>query len=118
MVEPFGRIDLWVNNAGVLGPIGPLADLPAADVAAVVDINVTGVVHGSAVFARHVRTRPGPGVLVNVSTGAAPSRTRAAAYCASKAAVDQLTCVVALEEAPHDLRAYALAPEVLDTDMQ
>lgn len=119
VVERFGRIDLWVNNAGVLGPIGRLVDLPAAAVAEVVDVNVVGVLNGSAVFARHVRSRPGPGVLINISTGAATKPYVGwAAYCASKAAVDQLTRVVALEEAAHGLAAYALAPGVVDTDMQ
>ncbi len=119
VVERFGRIDVWVNNAGVLGPIGPLADLHPAAVAAVIDVNVVGVLNGSTVFARHVRGRPGPGVLVNISTGAATTPYVGwAAYCASKAAVDQLTRVVALEEAQHGLAAYAVAPGVVDTDMQ
>ena len=109
VVERFGRIDLWVNNAGILGPIGPLAELDAAATAEVMEVNAVGVLHGSAVFAAHVRRRPGPGVLVNVSTGAATKPYVGwAAYCASKAAVDQLTRVVALEEARHGLAAYAL----------
>ena len=41
-----------------------------------------------------------------------------AAYCASKAAVDQLSRVLAAEEAGHGLRVVALAPGVVDTDMQ
>ncbi len=119
VVARFGRIDMWVNNAGLLGPIGPLAELDPDAVAEVMEVNAIGVLHGSAVFAAHVRSRPGPGVLVNVSTGAA---TRPyfgwAAYCASKAAVDQLTRVVALEEARYGLTAYALSPGLVDTDMQ
>jgi NAD(P)-dependent dehydrogenase (short-subunit alcohol dehydrogenase family) len=122
VVERFGRIDLWVNNAGLLGPVRPLAHLDAATAAAAartIDVNVTGVLHGSAVFAAHVRTRPGPGVLVNVSSGAAVKPYEGwATYCASKAAVDQLTRVAELEEGRNGLRAYALSPGVVDTDMQ
>jgi NAD(P)-dependent dehydrogenase (short-subunit alcohol dehydrogenase family) len=119
VVARFGRIDLWVNNAGVLAPIGPLAEADPAEAAANIAINVTGVLHGSALFARHVRSRPGDGVLVNISSGAG-TRPYAGwgAYCAAKAAVDQLTRVVALEEAAFGLRAYAVAPGVVDTDMQ
>jgi len=102
----FGRIDLWVNNAGLLGPIGPLAGLDPAEVARTIEVNVVGVLHASAAFAAHVRSRRGPGVLVNISSGA------------SKAAVEQLTRVVALEEAPHGLVAYAVSPGIVDTDMQ
>jgi len=115
----FGRIDLWVNNAGLLGPVGPLVEADPAELARTVDVNVTGVLHGTAVFAEHVRSRRGPGVLVNISSGAGTTPYVGwAAYCASKAAVDQLTRVVALEEAPHGLRAYSVAPGLVDTDMQ
>jgi NAD(P)-dependent dehydrogenase (short-subunit alcohol dehydrogenase family) len=119
VVARFGRIDLWVNCAGLLGPVAPLADADPTLAARTVEVNVTGVLHGSAVFAAHVRARPGPGVLVNISSGAGKKPYEGwAVYCASKAAVDQLTRVVALEEAPHDLSAYSLAPGLVDTDMQ
>ena len=119
VVGRFGRIDLWINNAGLLDPIGPLRDADPAAVAANVAVNVTGVLFGSGAFARHVRTRPGGGVLANISSGAA-TRPYAgwAPYCASKAAVDHATRVVAAEEADAGLRAYAVAPGVVDTAMQ
>jgi benzil reductase ((S)-benzoin forming) len=119
VIERFGRIDLWVNNAGVLGPIGPLADADRREVARNLEVNVTGVLNGSVLFARHVRQRPGGGVLINISSGAG---TRPYAgwgpYCAAKAAVDQLTRVLAAEERRHGLAAYSVAPGVIDTDMQ
>ncbi len=119
VVARFGRIDLWVNNAGLLGPIAPLAESDLAESARVVEVNVIGALNGSAAFARHVRSRRGGGVLVNVSSGAAATAYEGwAAYCASKAAVDQLTRVVALEGARYGLRAYALSPGLVDTDMQ
>ncbi|HEY5109974.1 MAG TPA: SDR family NAD(P)-dependent oxidoreductase, partial [Acidimicrobiales bacterium] len=119
VVARFGRIDLWVNNAGVLDPVGPLADADPAALERHVATNVLGVMHGTAAFARHVRSRPGGGSLVNVSSGAASSPYRGwAAYCASKAAVEMLTEVVGLEEAASGLVAYAVAPGVVDTDMQ
>jgi NAD(P)-dependent dehydrogenase (short-subunit alcohol dehydrogenase family) len=119
VVEQFGRIDLWVNNAGLLGPIAPLADIDPAEVARTIEVDVTGVLHGSAVFAAHVRSRTGPGVLVNISSGAATKPYVGwSLYCASKAAVEQLTRVVALEEAAHGLAAYAVSPGMVDTDMQ
>jgi len=119
VVARFGRIDLWVNNAGVLDPIGPLAVADPAGLDRHVATNVLGVMHGTGAFARHVRSRTGTGSLVNISSGAASSPYRGwAAYCASKAAVEMLTEVVGLEEADHGLLAYAVAPGVVDTDMQ
>jgi benzil reductase ((S)-benzoin forming) len=119
VVEQLGAIDLWVNNAGVLAPIGPLAEADPEALARLVAVNITGVLWGTRVFARHVRSRPGGGVLVNVTSGAATRPYQGwAAYGASKAAVDQATEVVGLEEAGHGLRAYAVAPGLVDTDMQ
>ncbi len=119
VVDGLGRIDLWINNAGVVAPIGPLADADPAAVRELVDVNVLGVVHGTSSFARHVRSRPGRGVLVNLSSGAATDPSEGwAPYCSSKAAVEMITAVVALEERPHGLRAYALSPGVVDTEMQ
>jgi NAD(P)-dependent dehydrogenase (short-subunit alcohol dehydrogenase family) len=119
VVERFGAIHLWVNNAGVLAPIGPLADADPVSVARNIEVNVTGVLHGSALFARHVRGRRGGGVLVNISSGAGTRPYSGwGPYCAAKAAVDQLTRVIALEEASHGLLAYSVAPGVVDTDMQ
>jgi len=119
VVTRFGRIDLWINNAGVVAPIGPLATADPDEIGRNISVNVIGVLHGSSLFAEHVRSRPGGGVLINISSGAG-TRPYAGwgAYCAAKAAVDQLTRVVALEEAAHGLAAYAVAPGVIDTDMQ
>ncbi len=119
VVARFGRIDVWVNNAGVLDPIGPLADADPAALDRLLATNVLGVVHGTATFVRHVRSRDGGGSLVNVSSGAAATPYRGwAAYCASKAAVEMLTEVVGLEETGTGLVAYTVAPGVVDTDMQ
>ena len=119
VVARFGRIDLWINNAGVLDPIGPLADADPTALERHVTTNILGVMHGTATFARHVRSRPGGGSLVNISSGAAASPYRGwAAYCASKAAVEMLTEVVGLEEVDSGLVAYVVAPGVVDTDMQ
>ncbi|MGA8372245.1 MAG: SDR family NAD(P)-dependent oxidoreductase [Acidimicrobiales bacterium] len=119
VVDRFGRIDLWVNNAGVLEPIDFLADAEAGALAHHVDVNVTGMLFGSRTFARHVRGREGTGVLVNMTSGAARTVYEGmAVYCASKAAVDMATEVVAREEAAHGLTAYAVAPGLVDTGMQ
>jgi NAD(P)-dependent dehydrogenase (short-subunit alcohol dehydrogenase family) len=119
VVGAFGRIDLWINNAGVLDPIAPLRDVAVADLRRHLDVNITGVFLGTRAFARHVRARDGGGVLVNISSGAGRHPYAGwSAYCAGKAAVDRLTECVQLEEADAGLRAYAVAPGVIDTAMQ
>ena len=119
VIDRFGQIDVWINNAGVLDPMAPLRDVDAADFRRHVDINLTGVFLGTRTFVRHLRARGGEGVLINVSSGAAWSAYQGwAAYCAGKAGLERLTEVVAAEEAESGLRAYAIAPGVVDTAMQ
>jgi NAD(P)-dependent dehydrogenase (short-subunit alcohol dehydrogenase family) len=115
----FGAIDLWINNAGLLEPIDLLRDVSPEAARLHLEVNVLGVLFGTQAFVRHLRRRGGEGVLVNVSSGAARRPYAGwSVYCAGKAAVDRMTECVALEEAAHGLRAYALAPGVIDTDMQ
>ena len=119
VVARFGQIDVWINNAGVLEPIAFARDLSADALREHFDVNVVGVLHGSKAFAAHVRGRAGAGVLINISSGAALKGYAGwTAYSAGKAAVDRLTECVQHEEASHGLRAYSVAPGVIDTGMQ
>lgn len=114
-----GEIDLWINNAGVLDPISPLRDAPVDALTDHVEVNLCGVMWGTRTFAGIVHDRRRPGTLVNVTSGAARSVYAGwAVYGATKAGVDQLTRIVAAEEADHGLAAFAVAPGVVDTDMQ
>lgn len=118
-VKRFGQIDLWINNAGVLEPIAPLRNCSSEDMQSHIDVNIMGVFHGTKSFINHVRSREGDGVLINISSGASTSAYAGwGAYCAGKAAVDKLTEVVQLEEEDSGLRAYSVAPGIIDTDMQ
>lgn len=115
----FGSIDLWINNAGVLDPIAKIRDVELDAFREHIDVNLTGVFLGTRCYVRHLRRVAKPGVLINVSSGAATKAYEGwAAYCAGKAAVERLTEVVALEEREIGLRAHAVAPGVVDTAMQ
>lgn len=118
VTETLGPIDLWVNNAGVLDPMGPVVDQDPAEVDRALRVNVGGVVNGTRAFARRARAWPAAHrVLVNVSSGAARSVNPGwAIYGATKAATDHFTAIVAAEEP--DLVCRSVAPGVVDTDMQ
>lgn len=117
--ERFGSIDLWINNAGVLAPIAPLRDVDFEEARSHVEINLLGLLAGCQAFVRHVRGREGGGTLINISSGAARKPYSGwSVYCAAKAAVDRLTQCIDLEERASGLRAYSVAPGVIDTDMQ
>lgn len=85
-VAQFGRIDVWINNAGV-GAIGPFENIPIEDHARIIDVNVKGVIYGSHAALRQFR-KQGSGSLVNI--GSVESKVPLAyqtTYAASKAAV-------------------------------
>ena len=85
-VQKFGRIDAWINNAGV-GVIGPFEDAPPEDYSKLVDTNLKGVIYGSQAALLQFR-RQGSGTLVNVgSVDSEVPLAYQAAYSATKAGV-------------------------------
>lgn len=114
----WGRIDVLVNNAGVIDPIASIADADPANWGRAQDVNLKGVFHGMKAVLPTLRAQGG-GTVITVSSGAA---TRAidgwSAYCASKAGALMLTQSLHLEEAQHGIRALGLSPGTVATDMQ
>jgi NAD(P)-dependent dehydrogenase (short-subunit alcohol dehydrogenase family) len=109
-----GGIDVLVNNAGVY-PNHLVVDMSEEEWDAVFDTNVKGMFLVSRAVARHMIARGGDGKIVNISSGAAKSgRIGAAHYCASKAAVDMFTRVLALELARHDIAVNAVGPGLVE----
>lgn len=85
-VQRFGRIDVWINNAGV-GAIGQFDTIPMEDHARVVDVNLKGVIYGSHVALRQFR-KQGQGTLVNIgSLESVVPLAYHASYASTKAAV-------------------------------
>ncbi|ACY17865.1 SDR family NAD(P)-dependent oxidoreductase [Haliangium ochraceum] len=124
IAETLGPIALWINNAGVLSPIAPLRDIDPVAFLDHLRVNVMGVVHGCQAYVAHLRARAEaeadaePGVLVNISSGAAwQGYAGWAPYCASKAAVERISEALQIEEGER-VRVLALAPGIIDTDMQ
>ena len=115
VTEGLGPIALWVSNAGVLDPIEPARSVDPAAFMRNVEINLLGVLHGAQAFL--ATAPPADSTLVDISSGAAVRGYAGwAAYCAAKAGVDRLTEVLALEEP--EVRIHAVAPGIVDTDMQ
>ena len=108
---------ILVNNAGVLQPIGPLETQDIAKVARAATVNVAAVLMLSAKFAQ-ITDGIGDRRILHISSGAATSAYAGwSVYCATKAALDQHARAVALDRSP-GLRIAAVAPGVIDTDMQ
>jgi 2-hydroxycyclohexanecarboxyl-CoA dehydrogenase len=113
-----GPVAILVNNAGTPGVPLPVAATKPAEWRRVFEVNVTGVF----LCAREALPQMAPenwGRIVNVSSAAARHPMAGmAAYSASKAALDQLTRVLALEGEPYNIVVTGVYPGVVDTRMQ
>ena len=110
------RLDLLVNNASELGPspLPSLADLSADDLRHVLEVNVVAPL--ALVQAVLPALRAAGGTVVNISSDAAVEAYAGwGGYGAGKAALDQLTAVLAIEQP--ELRVYAVDPGDMATDM-
>ncbi|WP_344790607.1 SDR family NAD(P)-dependent oxidoreductase [Gryllotalpicola daejeonensis] len=113
----FGRIDVWVNDAGV-DAYGPLDQLRPDEIRRVFDVNVTGTALGTRAALRAMK-RAGRGTIVNVSSvlGEVP-QPYAAAYSASKAAIRALSAAVRSElalEGHRHIHVSVVIPATTDT---
>lgn len=106
-----------VNNAGIVGPMGPLAEAGAERLARVVQINVFGALLCAREAMRRL-TRHG-GSIVNVSSAASRlgSAFEFVDYAATKGAVDTMTIGLAGEGGPSGIRVNAVRPGLIHTDI-
>lgn len=119
-VSRFGGVDILVNNAGIY-PNTPFLEMPEEEWDAVFDVNVKGVFNVTQSVARQMNAQGRGGRVVNISSGASISGRRGAShYCTTKAAVNMLTKVLAIELTPLGITVNAIAPgliEVPDADL-
>lgn len=110
-----------INNAGLLGPVGPIDRSGAEQLAAVLRVGLEAPIVLTAAFLRATRDWAIDKRVLNISSGAGRRPIAGwASYCAAKAGLDHYSRVVALDEAlrPNPARIVSLAPGVIDTDMQ
>ena len=116
----FASVSL-INNAGVIPPIVPLRQSNPADLALALRVGLEAPMALSAAFLGGTHSWPVPRKVLNISSGLGryPMASQAG-YCAAKAGMDHFTRCLALDEALHanGAKVCALAPGVIDTDMQ
>ena len=116
----FASVSL-INNAGVIPPIAPLRQSNPADLALALRVGLEAPMALSAAFLGGTNSWPIPRKVLNISSGLGryPMASQAG-YCAAKAGMDHFTRCLALDEALHanGAKVCALAPGVIDTDMQ
>jgi NADP-dependent 3-hydroxy acid dehydrogenase YdfG len=113
-LEEFGRIDVIVNNAGVM-PLSPLRALKVAEWNRMVDVNIKGVLNGIAAVLPHMEAR-GSGHVINIaSIGAHRVSPTAAVYCATKYAVWAISD--GLRQETDRLRVTVISPGVVTSEL-
>ena len=116
----YDRIVL-INNAGWIGPVKKVGKLSVSDWQKLFAINVTACMQLMNAFVKYCGTLSSERIVINISSGAGKKPLDGwAAYCSSKAALDMLTQVAAQEAelTGSGIRFFALAPGIVDTDMQ
>ncbi len=114
-VEKFGRLDILINNAGV-GILAPLVETNDDMLRTISAVNQEGVLIATREALPHLMQSGGN--VVNISsTLARASFPGAAAYSASKAAVERITAALAVELGPQGVRINTVAPGLTRTDM-
>ncbi|WP_328304267.1 SDR family oxidoreductase [Streptomyces sp. NBC_00435] len=113
--ERYGRVDVMVNNAGVM-PLSPLAALKLDEWDRMIDVNVRGVLHGIAAALPVMRAQ-GAGHFVNVaSVGAYEVSPTAAVYCATKFAVRAVSEGLR-QESDGTVRVTLVCPGVTESEL-
>ncbi len=116
IVDGRGRIDVLVNNAGIVRDnlLGMLED---DDIRAVLDTNVGGVFNLTRAVSRHMISKRS-GRIVNLSSVAAEKGGRGQSnYAASKGAIEAFTRAMAVELASRKITVNCVAPGVIETEM-
>jgi len=115
-VRRFGRIDVLVNNAGLLGPRVPIVEYPEDEWRRVLDANLTAPFLLSKTVIPHM---PEGGSIVNVTSGVSvEGRAEWGAYSVSKFGVEGLTQILAAELKDHGIRVNSIDPGGMRTEMR
>ncbi len=117
-VDSFGRLDIWVNNAGIGYIMKPILEVSREDWSAVIDVNLSGAFYGVQAAARKMIEQGEGGSIVNVASQAAKSGFPfAQAYCSSKHGLVGLVRSAAQELGEHQIRVNNVCPNHVTTGL-
>ncbi len=116
IIDEWGRIDVLINNAGVLNS-GHILNLTYEQIEETIDVNIKGLIIVTKEVTPHMVGQR-DGIIVNISSGAGKrGHADYSVYSATKFAVLGFTQSIAQDLAGHNIRAYAVCPGHVATDM-
>lgn len=114
--ERLGRVDILVNNAGV-NIRKPVLELTPEEYRQVLSTNLEGYFHCARAVGRKL-VEQGSGKVINISSILGRvALANQAAYASSKGGIEQLTKVLAIEWAPHNVQVNAIGPTYFETEL-
>ncbi|WP_066319612.1 SDR family NAD(P)-dependent oxidoreductase [Bacillus sp. FJAT-29814] len=116
-VEKYGRIDVFINNAGVNGANAPIVEQTEKNLRFVMDVNFFGAYYGLKYVLSVMREQKSGSVVNTASNGGWLGAPGMSVYVASKHALLGLTKSAALEMASYGVRVNAVAPGATNTEM-
>ncbi|TLS52083.1 SDR family oxidoreductase [Paenibacillus antri] len=115
-LETFGFVDVLLNNAGI-SRWRSFLDTTEEDIDAIFNVNVKGIYNVTRPIAGSMMAAKKGVILNTASMGGKWGQPLESAYCASKAAVIELTKIMAMEFGPYNVRANSLCPGIIKTNM-
>lgn len=117
-VDTFGRLDVFINNAGVEGEVAPILEMDADSIDPVLEVNIKGVLFGMKAAAKQMKEQGDGGKIINAASIAGREGfDLLSPYTASKFAVVGLTQSASKEFAKHKITVNAYCPGIAGTGM-
>lgn len=117
IIKKFGRIDIWINNAGLWIPHGVVEGFNMEKVQKMMDVNIIGAINGSRVALRHMKEKNSGTIINIISDSALAERPMASTYCASKWAVNGFTKSIREENTDKNISILSVYPGAMKTNI-
>ncbi|MEP2889108.1 SDR family oxidoreductase [Tateyamaria sp.] len=117
--DAFGRVDVLINNAGIVGKSAKLTEMDHARLTEMMGVNVIGAMLVAKEAVIRMQAQGTGGAIINISSAAARlgSANQYVDYAASKAAIDIFTKGLSDEVAADNIRVMAVRPGLIDTEI-
>ncbi len=116
-LEKFGRIDVWVNNAGIWMPHAPIEKMDLKRVHEMIEVNLFGTIYGSKAALIQMKKQRSGTIINIISVSALEGRPGSSGYCASKYATVGFTKSLRLEVKQDNIKVLAVYPDKMKTNL-